>query len=688
MLPSFACGPMANENQSIWNFIPPYQDRANVSPTPSPMPSPASSYGSCDTGFSYPPRQRKKRRKIVNICMTEFDKQESCDAPATRIYDLYTFREADRRFREVFSQRGTTRDEDVCSDENPTSLINYIASVNRLLQWKPISESAITYSIARLSHVRGFPLAQEQERGSLIVTVGGEPDFAEAKVWAYVKSFKDSILIMHPIIHPVILDRWTQQFLDALSGSPLNQCVHILDQATSTKRKRSPYRNNCDESCRPVNVRAGRIERSIHNALILTILAVGTVCLYNFKVPTQPYQRQPVASSQRRRRNTLAPRNNPELVPGLEYFALATSILGNVTGDYRDIKTIYANIFASIYHGQLSRPVESFSFINEASHKLQVIMRPSLGKLRQIRRESLFVQNREYNQLVLTFWTCLQLESDLLVELPLPPSGLLRYEDEVPYPNLTLIEGVDRKILDSYAGQIRLRAHIKKIHRMFYIPESLRGLERQASEDDFEHVELVADAVSNMGWVAPYYAFTEYDPPAHDLLAARLRDQYWHAQIITYRPFIRMILEFNHNKKKYPASPNVLAKPEFRDAVVYPTIAPSTQDSLYINPNVIDLARRGIKALIESTRVFHGLGDNRPIITNVFGTAHAQWGNILILRAACEDPVLSRYVGWDLLSELVNRTIHFLRLSATGTSSLQLHIDYLLLLKRVIEEPL
>ena len=32
---------------------------------------------------------------------------------------------------------------------------------------------------------------------------------------------------------------------------------------------------------------------------------------------------------------------------------------------------------------------------------------------------------------------------------------------------------------------------------------------------------------------------------------------------------------------------------------------------------------KGVKALIESTRAFHGVEDKRFIITNVFGTAHA-----------------------------------------------------------------
>jgi hypothetical protein len=69
-------------------------------------------------------------------------------------------------------------------------------------------------------------------------------------------------------------------------------------------------------------------------------------------------------------------KKNYEVIPGLEYFAYATDILGNHLGAYNNMKNVYANIFAGLYHGQLGRPMESFAFIHKASHKLQVIMRP------------------------------------------------------------------------------------------------------------------------------------------------------------------------------------------------------------------------------------------------------------------------------------------------------------------------
>jgi hypothetical protein len=156
-----------------------------------------------------------------------------------------------------------------------------------------------------------------------------------------------------------------------------------------------------------------------------------------------------------------------------------------------------------------------------------------------------------------------------------------------------------------------------------------------------------------------------------------LRAKYWGAQVITYRPFIRQILQFSHSIKNHASSPNFpTVSSEFRQDVTAPVIHPKARTHNDIDPQVVELAKKGIKALIESTRAFHGLGDKRPIITNIFGTAHAQWGNLLVLSAAFRDPVLHTYVDEELLRTLFHKTIQFLRQSATATSALRndLHI--------------
>jgi hypothetical protein len=581
------------------------------------------------------------------------------------------------------------------------------------------------------------PPDQVEYKGG-VLGVDGNPDFSPQKVWAYVESFKENILNMHPIIHHQLLDSWVQQFLDQL---PVAQPRSLKSQTSrptfavggsvttpietvGAKRKRSPGPDGSEGFATPVQ-KSGRPDRSIHSAIVLTVLALGKVCLHREGipdvvhppengvfgsplarngVPPSPNQGSPPGHSSHSHSSGLAsPKEQPErgglhsrrssihgpggvrggyqlkknyeVIPGLEYFAYATDILGNHTGAYNNMKDVYANIFAGLYLGQLARPMESFAYIHKASHKLQVIMRPSLDKLRQLKRSHTLITEPRYNNLALSFWTCLQLESDLIAELQLPPSGLLSYEEGMPHPNMGILYPSDQRILDSYLGQLYLRTHLNSIHRMFYAPDDPG---QPPPGDKFRNVGLVADAVSGMHWVAPSFAFREDDPPANDILSARLRAKYWGAQVITYRPFIRQILQFSHKMNNNSStSPELHPFNEFRQGIIAPVIQPGTRNAGDIDPQVVDYARKGIKALIESTRAFHGLDERRPIITNIFGTAHAQWGNLLVLSAAFRDPILHAEVDEELLRTLFHRTIIFFRQSVTATSSLKLDLHIL-----------
>lgn len=207
--------------------------------------------------------------------------------------------------------------------------------------------------------------------------------------------------------------------------------------------------------------------------------------------------------------------------------------------------------------------------------------------------------------------------SDLIAELPLPPSGLLQYENDMPQPNMSLLQGFDQRVVDSYPAQLYLRTHLNSIHRMFYSPDD------SSKPEGLKNVGLVAGGVSGMRWVPASFRFNETDPPANDILSARLRGKYWGAQMITYRPFVRQILQWSFEVKRHPSSPHIPVMSEYRDGIIAPYIRPDTKTPSQLDPSIIELARKGIVALIESTRAFQGLGDKRPIITNVFGTAHA-----------------------------------------------------------------
>lgn len=215
------------------------------------------------------------------------------------------------------------------------------------------------------------------------------------------------------------------------------------------------------------------------------------------------------------------------------------------------------------------------------------------------------------------FWTCLQLErfvlvthcldvapppllspdmmtSDILADLPLPPSGVLAYEHQMPYPNPSLAEedGFPEDVLLSYQAQVYLRKLLNGIRGTLY-DACFAELPLSA-----EKAEVLAQQLQG-NWMPDMFSFQESDPPASGILAARLRVKYWDAIVIIFRPFIRMILESNHKRMKG-----------------------DSRNDWFNDSKVINHAKRGIQALIESTRAFHGLGNGRFIVTNVFGTAH------------------------------------------------------------------
>jgi hypothetical protein len=98
--------------------------------------------------------------------------------------------------------------------------------------------------------------------------------------------------------------------------------------------------------------------------------------------------------------------------------------------------------------------------------------------------------------------------------------------------------------------------------------------------------------------IAPNFKWSENDLPAEDILRARLQAKFYGAEVITYRSFVLKI--FQHS-----STPNTVTE---------------------IEPEIVENAKKCIKALIKSTRAFHGLGDTgskRLLVTNIWGTAMA-----------------------------------------------------------------
>lgn len=193
-------------------------------------------------------------------------------------------------------------------------------------------------------------------------------------------------------------------------------------QEIGNKRKRS---SPAGEESSPVTTfrKPGRPYRNIQSALVLLVLALGKICLHRGKIPDvvhepddtmnhSPLVRNGILASPGQaspglhvpsqssslpspegderpplmgRRSSMqgnmpfsrasSHKRNIDVIPGLEYFALASDIMG---GDYGGfcLKHVYVHILAGLYHGQLGRVLESWEHISTASRKLQVVLRP------------------------------------------------------------------------------------------------------------------------------------------------------------------------------------------------------------------------------------------------------------------------------------------------------------------------
>ena len=257
-------------------------------------------------------------------------------------------------------------------------------------------------------------------------------NFNESKVWQLVDIFTQNILNMHPIIQPGELRRWVKEFLVLVqskeSGQPCSKTVFAQDmwveatdkpdQEAATRVKRQKLSMTDPAKYLHVSEKIRKSNQCINHALVLLVFALGEVCLQSediLEVPQldetslRPHPVHPSAKLS-------SPNNIPSLqtysqlhefedkhshmhdgfeihryslgyiipetlshVPGFQYFKVAMSILDDFFGVYEDMRIVYINIFASLYHGQLGRPLESFSFIHRAGSELQNILQPSVA---------------------------------------------------------------------------------------------------------------------------------------------------------------------------------------------------------------------------------------------------------------------------------------------------------------------
>ncbi|KAJ5234572.1 uncharacterized protein N7469_003740 [Penicillium citrinum] len=424
---------------------------------------------------------------------------------------------------------------------------------------------------------------------------------------------------------------------------------------------------------------------------------------------------------------------NYQMIPGLSLYSYALQILAFLHSGIH-LEHVQANLLAGLYAGQLAHPFSSHSHIHKAAWACQVLVGSKDYKALQ--------GGPTQDLFNFVYWTCLQLESDLLAELDIPASGISRSESLIPLPKgkWTIIplpndmEDPHVMMMMFYSAQIHLRKVLNRVHTDLYKVEK-EGQARWSSsvQEALSHnLDLWRFSLPEMmRWKDDY-------PPAKEINAARMRAKYYGARYIIHRPLLYHALHYggsgarvdavsqtsvdsptgsvaNSQSQQMSPSVNTTSRAQNMTRMMSDMGTVSSNPAAAFpngwTPPTVHLRelpsklRRACKVCIDSailsTKAFDGIEDpfdalennfkeepfksmqdpleghrmedpfamdpnfvskdekNRLVVTNIFGTAHAQFGNLLVLSATYMSS-LSELVDRDELKTLLKRTIRFL----------------------------
>lgn len=345
------------------------------------------------------------------------------------------------------------------------------------------------------------------------------------------RSYIGNLHKLHPFLDQNDLEKKLDWFIQVYCPvGPSNPGIPA-EYPRGAKRKRSCdtlHSAACDVPS-PATVKADRasprrIEQSIDNAVILLVIALGSICEWkelpvpgsvtdnppdfrkeqipgpslnrsllspaasdsalpisnSIYAPTssQPFNSPSLVDGRRsiagQSSNREGPDNrhlrNMDVIPGLAYYGYATQILGALQGA-NGLPHVQAALLAGLYAGQLAHPFQSHGWIYQAARACQVLVRSK-------RYEQM--SDGPLKDLVdFAYWTCLQLESDILAELDLPASGISRLEGRISLPKGRFTLSLPNEIcapstmmMFFYSAQIHLRKVLNRVHTDLYKVES------------------------------------------------------------------------------------------------------------------------------------------------------------------------------------------------------------------------
>ena len=211
----------------------------------------------------------------------------------------------------------------------------------------------------------------------------GKPNFQSVTLWRLHSSYMQHIHSLHPFLNPSKLRKMISEFSAVYSpdskgktaASPGSAVPGYLNAGVKRKRSSSAFGDHYTPVQDPS---VNGIERSLRNAIVLLVLALGKVCEYEEPLPAPQSERgltsdgswgftrgSPHSANNSFSEEMETPQRNIDIIPGMAYYSYATDILGNQQGG-NTVAHAQAMLLAALYLGQFARALESWSWINNA----------------------------------------------------------------------------------------------------------------------------------------------------------------------------------------------------------------------------------------------------------------------------------------------------------------------------------
>jgi hypothetical protein len=211
----------------------------------------------------------------------------------------------------------------------------------------------------------------------------GRPDFRTSVVDKLHKSYMKHMHSLHPFLNHsklrILIREFKQRYSpDGRAADCVSPAAHQLNPSMKRKRSNGVFGE-------PYSFQDA-IERSLPNAIVLLVLALGEVCSYKKSLPhpqndKSPYTNRAWGSFSSYTNGNLngdtsddsCPRN-VDILPRMAYFSYATDILGYQQGGHT-VEHAQAMILAALYTSQFTRVLESWSWINSACRVTMVLLK-------------------------------------------------------------------------------------------------------------------------------------------------------------------------------------------------------------------------------------------------------------------------------------------------------------------------